>query len=208
MVLYILSAYHVHDEEIEALHLPLSFIAILEALVVSIRSQSCTRLKRLMSQSRVKSDPAQLSRTSSTETLALLHEMSKYLHMAYLKQWPQIGGEAVGPPSNQSAYALASTVYGRDCLPEIAVEREPTSPLITVFDDMIKLSMYSDMVLASSATDITSRETFAQCLILLRKLASQLQANGEPPVPISWNPYVWLSAVVQCIQSEVFVFVL
>ena len=35
MVLQILSTYHTHDEEIEAVHLPTTFAAILEALTVS-----------------------------------------------------------------------------------------------------------------------------------------------------------------------------
>lgn len=35
MVLYILTTFHVHDEEIESIHLPVAFAAILEALLVS-----------------------------------------------------------------------------------------------------------------------------------------------------------------------------
>lgn len=35
MVLHILSTYHTHDEEIEAVHLPTAFAAILEVLTVS-----------------------------------------------------------------------------------------------------------------------------------------------------------------------------
>ena len=35
MVTHILSTYHTHDEEIEAVHLPNAFAAILETLVVS-----------------------------------------------------------------------------------------------------------------------------------------------------------------------------
>ena len=34
MVLHILATYHTHDEEIEAVHLPTAFAAILEALTV------------------------------------------------------------------------------------------------------------------------------------------------------------------------------
>lgn len=34
MVLHLLAAYHQHDEEIESIHLPISFAAILEFLLV------------------------------------------------------------------------------------------------------------------------------------------------------------------------------
>lgn len=35
IVIHILTAYHTHDEEIETLHLPVTFVAILEVLSVS-----------------------------------------------------------------------------------------------------------------------------------------------------------------------------
>ena len=98
-------------------------------------------------------------------------------------------------------------MYGEDYLPNIVIEREPTPPLVTVFDDLIRLSMYSDKALSSTATNhVTFRETFVQCLTLLRKLASQLQSSGENAIIIPWQPDEWLLAVVQSIQSEVVVY--
>ena len=208
MVLYILAAYHVHDEEIEAVHLPLSFVTILEVLVVS---SPCILplVLWLMSQSRVKSDSARLNCGSSTETLALLHEMSKHLRISHLKEWPRLGNEESEATQTQSAYALACTVYGSDYLPQITIEREPTSPLVTVFDNLIKLTMYSDKAVARDITkSVAYQGTFDQSLVLLRKLAQQLQTSGEQSTLVPWKPDEWLDTVVQCVQRQVFVSVI
>lgn len=45
MVRYILATFHTHDEEIEAVHLPICFCAILETLTVRSRTFT-TRLRR------------------------------------------------------------------------------------------------------------------------------------------------------------------
>lgn len=147
-----------------------------------------------------------MSRSSSMECLALLHEMSKHVRIGYLKEWPRITSDGAGPAPSQTAYAFACAFYSTESTPALTVERESTStPLVAVFNDLTSLSMYSAKALSSdSSNNLSVRETFVQSLVLFKNMTQQLQANTEQVVALAWKPDDWLSAVLECIKSEVF----
>lgn len=137
-------------------------------------------------------------------SLTLLHEISKHIRIGFLKERPRISGEETTPLPSQSAYAFVCAFYGNEPVPAVVRERESTSPLVTVFDDLVRLSMLSSIP-SDATTDHVVRENFVQSLLLFKKMAQQLQSSDES-IPVQWNPDEWLAAVVQSIKSEVFLF--
>lgn len=136
----------------------------------------------------------------------MLQEISKHIRMAHLKARPRLTGEQPATASSQSAYAFACALYETDAVPSLAAEKGPESPLASVFDDLTKLSLLCGKALVGEESDVAAlRETLTQSLVLMRKMAQQLQNSGESPITIPWSPDEWLNTIVQCIKREVLV---
>ena len=142
---------------------------------------------------------------SYTLALNLLHEISKHIRISFLKERPRISGEDSVLLPTQSAYSFTCAFYGNEALPTVARERGSTSPLVTVFDDLVRLSMLGSIPAEGLAPSSAIRENFVQSLLLFKKMAQQLQSSDEKSVSISWSTSEWLTAVLQPIKNEVFV---
>ncbi|GJE86225.1 Dopey, N-terminal-domain-containing protein [Phanerochaete sordida] len=189
MVAYIVATFHSHDEEIEALHLPVCFAATLEVLV------ACAKAR-----------PNLVSRNSSMECLALLHEISKHIRPAYLKAWHNTSDDDAAAVPFQNAYTFACTFYSLDSAPGLVIETQASSPLVAVFDDLASLSLYFARALSAKSAIPSARETSVKSLVLFKDMAQQLQVSGEEVVTLGWNPKEWLSAVLECIKGEAIAF--
>ncbi|KAI0803164.1 Dopey, N-terminal-domain-containing protein [Irpex lacteus] len=182
MVRSVLATHHTPDEEMEALHLPIVFAAILEALNRNI--------KRLVE-------------VSTREALSLLLELWRHLRLAYLKERPRISGEAnakeaLGPLS------YACLFYELPYKPEPAESLASSSPpIVAAFEELIRLSSTLAQTLSASQsqTPIT-RDSLVQSLRLLTTFVEQLHTVPGFDLIVTWAPSEWLAAMLRCLESK------
>ncbi|THG95919.1 hypothetical protein EW026_g5825 [Hermanssonia centrifuga] len=187
MVRHILVKYHTHDEEIETIHLPVVFAAILETLTFCLQH-----------------NPSRIPTASTLESFGLLQDIWKRIRIIHLKERPRLNVQDTGTPSDNGAYSFACTFYSNEKHSETLTTRKSSSmPLVTVFNDLITLSMSIAAALQDEqAESIATREAFIHALDIMAQLAQQLQLTSSEPLIISWNPAEWLSTVLGCIRSK------
>lgn len=160
----------------------------------------------LIPQSCGEADTKRIAYKSYAASLSLLHEICKHIRIGFLREKPRISGEESIQLPNQSAYAFACAFYGNDAVPAAVRQRESTSSLVTVFDDLVRLSMLTATTPSGvEMPNAVVRENFVQTLLLFKKMAQQLQNSEENSISIKWSPSQWLATVVQTIQGEVFI---
>ncbi|CAL1694342.1 unnamed protein product [Somion occarium] len=185
MVYHILSSYHKHDEEIETIHLPIVFTALLEAV-----------------DQLTLEDSARIPSPATHATLRLLLQMLKLIPASALKQRPQISRDAQAESLIQGPYAFASTFFGLDAAPLVR-QSELTSPLASAFLDATSLTITVAKGLSGPPKDMSgNRQSLIDSLGLLNAIVDRVQQIRGTSLPISWQPEEWLSAILDCVQSK------
>ncbi|KAI0081169.1 hypothetical protein K474DRAFT_1768894 [Panus rudis PR-1116 ss-1] len=185
LVQHILTSYHTHDEEIETIHLPIVFLAVLEAL-----------------NSYIEKDVSRTWSSTTHATLSLLHELLRHIPPAALRERPQVrideDGRAQGPNS------FANSFYGLDA-PQLAssVGLPLKNPYETAFQFSSRLSSILGRALSEKPADFgASRKSFIDSLDLLTTVVEKLNYIRASVEPISWQPTEWLDVILGCIQSK------
>ncbi len=139
------------------------------------------------------------------ESFGLLQDIWKRIRIIHLKERPRLNVQDTGTPSDNGPYSFACTFYSNEKHSETLTTRKSSSmPLVTVFNDLITLSMSIAAALQDEqAESIATREAFIHALDIMAQLAQQLQLTSSEPLIISWNPAEWLSTVLGCIRSKV-----
>ncbi|KAI0348103.1 hypothetical protein BDW22DRAFT_1350250 [Trametopsis cervina] len=181
MVQYILTTYHTHDEEIEAIHLPIVFTAILEALKTNVSS---------------------LPKDTVCECMNLLLEIWKHIRLSYLKDRPQINGDGAAQPS--SALSFASSFYGFPSEDSANESVTPSSSTIAAtLHQLSALSISLAQILLDSQNHTSAvRESLISSIQLFTGYVQQLQTIPELVSPITWESARWLSIMLSCLESK------
>ncbi|TCD67610.1 hypothetical protein EIP91_012242 [Steccherinum ochraceum] len=186
MVLHLLASYHQHDEEIENIHLPISFAAILEYLLALFQ------------------DSSPPSPATTCATLELLLEIFKHIPGSALLRTPHHSGGEQAAALTQGSYVFACTFYGLDIQDSRC--RTPSSaesPLDVIFDALIHLNMTLAKDILGGSPDINkSRLAYIHSLTLLSGIVQHLQHLQEGSPTITWTPSDWLSITLQCISAK------
>ncbi|KAI0095247.1 Dopey, N-terminal-domain-containing protein [Irpex rosettiformis] len=183
MVRYVLVTHHTHDEEIEAIHLPIVFTATLEALN--------RNLKRL-------------AEASLRETLSLLLQVWRHTRLTYLKERPRLSGETAEKDPPSGALSFAYSFY--EIAPASETTHLATSPhslIVDTFEQLVRLtSSLAQTLLDSLSQASITRDSLVQSLQLLTGFVEQMQSISDPPLVISWVPSEWLPVMLCCLESK------
>ncbi|KAK0199079.1 Dopey, N-terminal-domain-containing protein [Armillaria mellea] len=181
MVQFILRTFS-QDEEIQTIHLPVIFAAIVDLLHFRL--------------STTKSPPLS---TTTKETLLLLETILRQVPHAALMQRPEASEGDSSVRDSQRPYIFACTVYG---IEPLAIETASPSgsfniPFASSFESLVSLSSIFSHLLVSAADKVAVfREALCQTLLLLDALVGRL---GTSMMKVTWHPSHWLSVVLDCI---------
>ncbi|RPD65070.1 hypothetical protein L227DRAFT_519769 [Lentinus tigrinus ALCF2SS1-6] len=188
MVKYLLTTFHTHDEEIETIHLPVVFTAILRLLATcSWDSPSMLRV--------------------ALEALSLEQEILTHIPPAALKMRPppRQGQESA---SDEDIVVFACGLYGIRYTGAVPIASCSAVPFATAFQDLVALSTTAAKTLLRDAKpDGPSRNVLLLTLSLLDTLVSRLEHETDVPFVAHWDPAEWLSAVLACIQQKTVTFI-
>ncbi|THV06503.1 hypothetical protein K435DRAFT_960479 [Dendrothele bispora CBS 962.96] len=182
MVLFILKTFS-QDEEIQIIHLPLIFTAIVDLLDFQVQKNNANALS-----------------FSMRESLLLLDAMLRQIPHIALLQRPELNSEMHEAITTQRPYNFACTFYGIKPI----VNTTPPSGSFTIpfgsgFEGLTNLSMiFAQNLSKSSEKTSLQRQLFSRCLTLIDGLAGRLDST----MVISWNPKIWLAVILESLSQE------
>ncbi|EGO05284.1 hypothetical protein SERLA73DRAFT_82881 [Serpula lacrymans var. lacrymans S7.3] len=186
MILFILRTFPVHDEDIQGLHLPVVFGAVMDVLNQHVRS-----------------DISRAASTSVREGLILQEEILGHLIPAALYQHTELNEKLEGFASTASPLSFARHFYGitsGEKMETVATR----APLIPVLEAIIGLSQSCAQCLLKNRDNLLLvRGALCQSLSLLLRMIEQFGANQDPVTIVSWEPSEWLNLILQTIDLEV-----
>ncbi|KAF7968943.1 hypothetical protein HWV62_28842 [Athelia sp. TMB] len=186
MALFILRTFKKQDDEIQGLHLPMIFSAIMDVLNVHIRG-----------------DASQGSSSQVKEALLLQEEILRHISIAALSKRPQINQGAQEATSSQSPYLFACTFYEIKPMPDLATHRDSSViPFTSVFQDLIHLSTVCGKQLKGTNNMALLQDVFAHLLLLIGDLVKKLEAKSIGPFDLAWQPRSWLSTILGTFEEE------
>ncbi|KAI3621823.1 hypothetical protein WG66_015956 [Moniliophthora roreri] len=182
MVLFVLNTFS-QDEEIQTIHLPLIFTAILDLMQLEIEK-----------------DVRKATSPMVQRTLVLLGAMLRQIPHTALLHRPEVTSEIQEASESERPYRFVCTFYG--LTPKVPTP-EPTGsftmPFGSAFENLIGLSLIFSRSLAMGPSNLSLlREHFAQSLLLIDRLVGRLNSH----VVLSWEPTKWLSAVLENLNHE------
>lgn len=204
MVQFILKTFS-QDEEIQTIHLPVIFAAIVDLLHASrslsldIDYADCFDFLQFRL-STTKSPPLS---TTTKETLLLLETILRQVPHAALMQRPEASEGDSSTRDSQRPYIFACTVYG---IEPLAIEHASPSgsfniPFASSFESLVSLSsIFSHLLVSATDKVVAFREVLCQTLLLLDALVGRL---GTSMMKVTWHPSHWLSVVLDCIGHGV-----
>ncbi|KAJ8084790.1 hypothetical protein PM082_003567 [Marasmius tenuissimus] len=178
MVSFVLTTF-AQDEEIQTIHLPLIFTAILDLLLLRPQTPLGPLLQRILS--------------------LLITMLRQIPHTALLRR-PEVTTEIQEASVSQRPYVFACTFYGIKPAVEAA---EPTGsyliPFGSAFEALVDLSISLGQRFTESSSDLLAlREVFSQLLLLVDRLVGRLNTS----MTLSWEPRKWLTTVLGILQHE------
>ncbi|EMD42316.1 hypothetical protein CERSUDRAFT_102665 [Gelatoporia subvermispora B] len=193
MVNYLLGTFHAHDEEIEHVHLPLGFAAIMEALATCITDQSL-----------------QISMKSVRETLLLQREiLGRIPPSSGVLLRPLLGNDTQQVSPLQGPYLFACSIYAIEPKLKPELRKSATIPADTAIEDLFIVAAHAAKLLSSSEMEtITIREVLIQSLTLLCSVIDEVEQSQTYTLSISWDPAEWLSTMLSCLEHQAAAFVM
>ncbi|KAI0050603.1 hypothetical protein FA95DRAFT_1536117 [Auriscalpium vulgare] len=183
---FILTSIHVRDDEIQSLHLPIVFNALLEVL-----------------QHLISEDATKASLPIVTEVLRLSQTLLERIPTSALMKSHEAANDQIS--GEQGSYSFACVFYGIDLPREpLKLPHSPRIPFVAAFEDLVAFSLACGKSCAAKHT----RQLFVQSLLLLSKLLEGLEADTSPSVDVQWNPSEWLSSALAVLEVEDLTFTL
>ncbi|KAG6817586.1 hypothetical protein H0H87_006963 [Tephrocybe sp. NHM501043] len=182
MVQFVLKTF-AQDDEIQTIHLPIIFAAILDLIDLQIQG-----------------DILRASSSLLKETLLLQEEMLRHIPHSSLKQRPDLTGPIEAKRTTQRPYLFACSFYGID---PIAIP--PSSyasfaiPFVSAFENLVTLTRNCAEALTASSPDVVIlREVYSLSFLLLDRLAGRLNTS----VTLPWDPSAWLQVILSALEHE------
>ncbi|KAI0830814.1 Dopey, N-terminal-domain-containing protein [Trametes gibbosa] len=192
MVQYLLRTFHAHDEEIETMHFPVVFSAIV-ATLTSIALDD------------VSSFPV------AQDALILAREILDKIPQGALHSRPTIPGQGQTYRANEGPLRFAYMFYDIKSEPPSTQSSRSAVPFTAVFEDVISLSDGAAKALLGGGADPSllrsQRDTLLLSLSLLDTLLSRQEDEANLTYTIDWNPSGWLSTLLECLNQTNVAFV-
>ncbi|TDL26444.1 hypothetical protein BD410DRAFT_521497 [Rickenella mellea] len=184
MTIFILKNFRQRDEEIQSIHLPLVFSAIVEILT-----------------DEVKRDSSRASTASVRAAMRLLEEMLRHTPNTALTSVLEV----TDIPPGRGFNFVASTFYGIDVddRPSYDTSMSSTIPFVATFEGLVDLSIRSVKLLTEGEQQIPASTTWgalAEELDLISILLKSLDELSSKQFQISWDPKMWISELLKCLD--------
>ncbi|TFY67972.1 hypothetical protein EVG20_g3733 [Dentipellis fragilis] len=188
---FILTKFHVRDEEIETVHLPIVFAGAMEVI-----------------KHQVSEDSSKATRPAMLEALRLQENILAHIAPAALGQTVNAAIAPDAPPAGPYAYAV--TFYGLELSATLSSQRTGSGiPMMTVFEDLIAVSAtYARRLSATAEMVLPLRQIFVQSLSLLNKLISVLDEMDEVNLTVDWDPSKWLVDILATLEHDSTTFIM
>ncbi|KAK7464504.1 hypothetical protein VKT23_006673 [Stygiomarasmius scandens] len=182
MVLFILKNFS-QDEEIQTIHLPIMFTAIVDLLDFQVQN-----------------DNTKASCLSMQESLLLLEAMLRQIPHVALLQRPELTSEMHEAITTQRPYNFACTFYGiKPTVDTTTPSGSFTIPFGSSFEGLTNLStVFAQNLSKPSGKSSLQRQLLSRCLSLIDKLTGRLDSS----MVLSWNPKKWLSVLLESLNQE------
>ncbi|KAG6841563.1 hypothetical protein C0991_009598 [Blastosporella zonata] len=182
MVQFILKTF-AQDEEIQTIHLPIIFAAILDLIDLQIQG-----------------DVSRASSPLLRETLLLQEEMLRHIPHSSLMQRPDLTGPIEAKRTTQRPYIFACSFYGIDpiAIPP-SISTSFAVPFISAFENLATFTRNCAQALIASSPDVvTLREVYSLSLSLLDRFAGRLGTS----VTLTWDPNTWVQTILGGLEHE------
>ncbi|KIM47693.1 hypothetical protein M413DRAFT_439360 [Hebeloma cylindrosporum] len=185
LVHFILQSFS-HDEEMQTIHLPVIFAALLDLL-----------------HSKVQDDPTKASSQSVSATWLLLDEMLQRIPHAALLQRPEMTAEFGSDQQRPFDFACIFFKITNKLLPIADSTQLSALPFLSCFHSLTTLSIcYGDRLSRGRGDGLVLRESYILLLSLLDRLAARLNS----PIDVDWNPRAWLDKLLASLETEAITF--
>lgn len=129
--------------------------------------------------------------------------MLKLIPASALKQRPQVKSEGQEETPTLGSYAFASTFFQLE-VPPLAQQSDLALPLTAAFHDATALTIAVAKGLSNFSSDMSGvRSSLIDSLTLLNAIVERVQQTRGSLSSISWNPQMWLSTILDCVQAKV-----
>lgn len=202
MVMFILKTFSLQDEEIQLIHLPVVFSAIMDVLNVSkYISFAALSMQYCVLQLQVQGDISRASSPAAMEGLRLQEEILRHIPHATLMQRPELTENMQAASISQRPYTFACIFYDIKPILKVPSHKGPFDiPFASAFENMVQLSLScAKRLVATSDGSPLLMQAFSQLLLLLDRLVGRLGS----PISVSWKPAEWLSVVLKSLEHEV-----
>ncbi|KAF8963955.1 Dopey, N-terminal-domain-containing protein [Flammula alnicola] len=173
-----------HDEEVQTIHLPIIFTAIVDLI-----------------NSQIQSDPTRASLQSVGTTLLLLEDMLLHIPHSSLMQWPETTLQLESGHQRPFDFACTFFKITDKTLPTTTTSQVLTStvPFVSCFHSLVSLSIsYADRLFNEPQNGFVLRESFCRLLTLIDRLVARLTA----PINISWDPTQCLDILLATLEHQ------
>ncbi|KAH7100146.1 Dopey, N-terminal-domain-containing protein [Auriculariales sp. MPI-PUGE-AT-0066] len=188
---FVIASIRTEDEEVDCVHLPIVFTAILDYIRALISVE-----------------PSRASTEVTRGALQLLLDIFPRIPVhawpapptRFAKNKPNTSSLADGTP-----YARACSFYGvtiDERVPASADALSDSVTLVSAFEDLATLSATFARGIVTAGTGSTSvRECLMQAMTLLLKLVHKLEKQTTP-LSIRWQPREWLAIILGCLDKK------
>ncbi|KAF9486392.1 hypothetical protein BDN70DRAFT_822033, partial [Pholiota conissans] len=171
-----------HDEEIQTIHLPIMFGAIVDL------TNAC-----------VESNPRKAFSPPIARALLLLEEILQHITDSNLLQRPEITPEVGSYCQRPFDFACTFFKIADKSIPMLATQNNSTAPFVSCFRSLASLTMaYASCLFKEPQHALVLRESFSRTLFLIDRLAARLIS----PINIPWDPKQWLNALLASLEYQ------
>ncbi|KAF9786711.1 Dopey, N-terminal-domain-containing protein [Thelephora terrestris] len=183
MTKFLLGTFHVQDEEVQTIHLPIVFSAISEAI------RAC-----------LGGDNLHAASDSVREALVLQEEILRHIPATALKLRPQSQDKSKtqGPLDFACSFYGIENPFGDDPVQRACVDR----PFVTNFEDLIVFTATAATSLMSCTPQLVQplRAAFCQSVLLVMRLLGRIDQRLDTPFDVDWDPPEWLSIALESVE--------
>ncbi|CAA7265849.1 unnamed protein product [Cyclocybe aegerita] len=183
LIRFILKSFS-QDEEVQTIHLPVVFSAIIDLMAVEIQT-----------------DPSKASSDRFREAMVLLDDMVQYIPHSGLLQRP---GASTSSDDYQRPYDFACLFFKIPAKSTLTTfSPQPAIPLASCFEQLASMSIiYARGLSGEPQRGRTLREAFCRILNLVDRLVGRLVA----PISLAWHPKEWLDSMLSTLNHTTITF--
>lgn len=196
-----MTKFRLEDPEVQTIHLPLIFCALLDMLVVC---SSSTRVHHSLMCAQISMAGSSSQRPDSSKVVAVLNLLDQMFRLVPFHSLTT----ALKLPESSSRlpyHHAACQFYRMPDTPKASEQESAQPPFANVFENLIVLTQVSaqEMLgLEAKGKDATFK-SFTQAMLLLCDFVQAVESSHVPSSRLAWSPEEWVRKVLACLRLKV-----